>query len=750
MNLPRPRFRTAADVHAATAHTPERRKTERPASRWLGWRARTLAIGALLGCIAVLCVVRWLSESPSLHASWRNNAQGQIELVGTSEPVLKPHQGRALIGLIGSSGNSVAVIDGLALERSPRWLTDDGERERHLAMHEQLSAALANEHVKLFFSEGEMVELTPQPRGLARLGLMFWTLSALSLVLYLVALVVALANPVLRNLLFAIMALCQAGNLAFMAIESTLELGLPPLLTRWDMPVRMALDLFTAAAFVHVAALHPRRIEGAWLIALVAWGTAATLVGLSFARLLPGAWYWTQGTAALTTLGAVALSTWSYRLEPHPLAMLMQRFGIAAVGTWILLSVAMTVADELPTVQQQIAAVGPMIWYIFLTSLLVLVPFLSRSQQVMREFALLTAVSTVATSLDLLFVAVFSMGQFASVTLALFVSLGLYTGARQWLLNQMRSNNVMTTERMFEKLYRVAREVEARPDMMPTLVMRLLRELFEPLSIELIDGRGPDSRVLRDGSDLIVPLPVLGAGPEGPPRAVLVRYGGRGRRLFNSEDARLTDRIVEQLQRAVVYDRAVEQGRSEERSRLAQDLHDDIGARLLTLMYKAQSPEMEDYLRHTLQDLKTLTRGLAAANHPLSHAAAEWKADLTQRLTMAQIELVWRCTIDTDVHLTVVQWSGLTRVLRELVSNIIAHSQAHRVNIELHYENDRFDLTLMDDGIGRNPQAWSHGLGLGGVRKRVKQLEGEVEWREAAPRGIHCRVCIRQLSMPSS
>jgi signal transduction histidine kinase len=155
---------------------------------------------------------------------------------------------------------------------------------------------------------------------------------------------------------------------------------------------------------------------------------------------------------------------------------------------------------------------------------------------------------------------------------------------------------------------------------------------------------------------------------------------------------------------------------------------------------------MEDYVRHTLQDLKTLTRGLAAPNHRLSHAAAEWKADLTQRLQAAHVELGWAFVFDQDLLLTVVQWSALTRVLRELVSNAIAHAQAQRVDISFTLENDQIELIVTDNGIGRNPRAWAHGLGLGGVRKRIKQLGGEVEWREASPSGISCRVVIRELS----
>jgi signal transduction histidine kinase len=363
----------------------------------------------------------------------------------------------------------------------------------------------------------------------------------------------------------------------------------------------------------------------------------------------------------------------------------------------------------------------------------------------MREFSLLAAISTVATSLDLLFVSVFGLGQFGSLTLSLFLSLAVYTGVRHWILAQLMGNSMQTTERMFEQLYRIAREVEVQPERTPALLSQLLADLFEPLEVNTVERRTDKTRVARDGSSMLVPVPLLG-GDTTPRGSVLVRFAQRGRRLFTSEDARLTDRVVEQLRRAVHFDKAVEQGRSEERLRLAQDLHDDIGARLLTLMYKAQSPEMEDYVRHTLQDLKTLTRGLAASNHRLSHAAAEWKSDLTHRLTAAHVGLKWTFVFDDDILLTVVHWSALTRILRELVSNVITHAQAEQIEIDFRLESDRIELTISDNGVGRNPRAWSHGLGLGGVRKRVKQLGGTVEWREATPHGISCRVVIRDLS----
>jgi signal transduction histidine kinase len=471
------------------------------------------------------------------------------------------------------------------------------------------------------------------------------------------------------------------------------------------------------------------------------------LLGLSARQPLPQAWWWAQAGMLGCGLLTLLLMSWSYRLEPNPFALLMRRLAAAATATLALLSAAVAVASWNNGIAQAEASFSSVIWYLFLATLILLLPMFSRVQPLMRELAMLAGTSSVATSLNLLFVATFALGSFASLSLSVFFALAVYAGTRRWLLQPMSRQHVPGAERMFERLYRVLREVEARPRDSAELLTRLLRDLFEPLEVQTLDRPSARSRVLGDGSALLVPLPTIDADHErGTDGSLVLRFAERGKRMFSRDDARLTDRVVEQLRRAVAYDKAVERGRSEERARIAQDLHDDIGARLLTLMYKAQTPEMEDYIRHTLKDLKTLTRGLASTDQRLSHATAEWKTDIAQRLGAAQIELTWTFTFDRDVVLSVVQWSALTRVLRELVSNAIQHSCATHLEVTASLEGGRLRLSLADDGIGRNPQAWSHGLGLGGVRKRVKLLGGDVQWRENGRAGIVCTVLVPDLN----
>jgi signal transduction histidine kinase len=729
----------AAPGGAATGGAAAPRAGRRPQLRL---RRRELLLLGLIGCLGLFALLHALTMQPYIDAVWRVEDGTVMELASSPLPPLKDLVGARLQRIDGRDGRSLRA-DADLLHHSPRWSVDDARRRQQVEAQQQLASMLRDGALTLHFDGGQQVTLEPSPRGVAGLEPFIGLLAALALALLMVTAAVLLQHPQWRNLPYALLSLCLAANLLAIGIETLPGLGQPLAYAQHGLLARMAFDLCSAAAMVHLSTLQPLRLPSGRWIAAAGWASAAALVALAARQALPQAWWWTQagmlGFGVLTLL----LMSWSYRLEPNPFALLLRRLAAAAAVTLLLLSLAVAVASRQPGIAQGEAAFSSVIWYLFMGSLVLLLPMFSRAQPLMRELALLTGTSTVATSFNLLLSATFSLGAFASLSMAVFFALAVYAGTRRWLLQPMSGQHVPDAERMFERLYRVLREVEARPRDSAELLTRLLRDLFEPLQVQMLERPSIRSRVLAEGSALLVPLPTIDADHErDTDGSIVLRYAERGKRMFSRDDARLTDRVVEQLRRAVAYDKAVERGRSEERARIAQDLHDDIGARLLTLMYKAQSPEMEDYIRHTLKDLKTLTRGLDSSDQRLSHAAAEWKTDIAQRLGAAQIELSWTFNFDRDIVLGVVQWSALTRVLRELVSNAIQHSCATHLEVTASLEGGRLRLTLADDGIGRNPQGWSHGLGLGGVRKRVKLLGGDVQWRENGRAGIVCTVLI--------
>lgn len=711
-------------------------------SKWIGWRLRLLVLAALFGCVLLFLTLRGLAASPTIPGHWKVQANGQLLLASSDAPELQRWVGQALqsVRAVGANANTTATIQPLL--RAPRWTPDDAARSETMAQAQALTALLAQPTMGLVFQDGGVVSVEPRARGLWSLPSVLWLLCPLALLLYLVAAVLLLAQPSTSNGVYAVMALCQAVNLIFTGLASQPVLGMPlPWLTL-QVPLPMMLDMLTAAAMVHASCIHPKRLPTAHWIKLGVWLMAGVLSALLWAPIAWDAWWWVQATCALMALGAVVLLKQSYHLLAHPYTLVIQRFVVAGLVAWLLISGLAAWSDNLATLQYKLLPTAAVVWAVFFSCLLLVLPFIARSTQVLREFILLAGVSSVATLLDLAFASLLSLSQFASLTLALFLSLAAYAGARQWLIDRLRGQRLHTTERMFEQLYRSARAIEAHPERSADMIVQLLRNLFNPLQINASGKALSSSRIVDDGATLLLPIPSWNQPGQHAPLSIVMRYAQQGQRLFHSEDAVLAERLVDQLRRAVAFDRAVEQGRSEERMRLAQDLHDDIGARLLTLMYQASTPEMEAYVRHTLQDLKTLTRGLAVANQRLSHAAAEWKADLTQRLQAADLTLNWAFDTDNDVLLSVVQWSALTRVLRELVSNVMSHAKAQTVTIEIHLNNNRLRIAVSDDGAGTNPKTWSHGLGLGGVRKRVKQLGGTVQWQARATGGICCEVVV--------
>jgi signal transduction histidine kinase len=699
-------------------------------------RVRKLLLLGLLGAALVALWLRMMASDPHLPLVLQTAGDGSVLLAASPDAALQPAIGRTLQALVLADGRRIAATAGL-LWHSPRWVADDAERHDLLAQRVLLGQALLQPAVMAQFDGGLQLSLLPRPRGLAGLGPLAWALCILALALYLAAAVVVLAQPGPAALLYMVLAVAQSLNLLLIGASRLPGLGVPGGLEWLDLGWRLAADLVAAAALVHVLLLYPRRHPRAHALGLLAWMVAGACLAWLLLDMPAHLWWWAQGVVLAAGGVAALLLRRHHGQSGQPLARQLQRLVVAGTCTLLLFTLAMALAGNRGDVPYHLATFGSLAWMVFFASLLMLGPFLARSRRLLREFSLLAGVSTVAASLTLLFLAILGLQPVVALGLSLVVSLVVYLLARPWLLQQLAGSGQLSAERMFDSVYRAARALEQSPGQVAQQLGGLLREVFDPQELARSQRSASRVRVAADGSTLVVPVP----HPPGQPAGALVlRYAQQGRRLFTLADVQLCERLLDQLRRAEAYDRAVEHGRAEERARIAQDLHDDIGARLLTLMYKAQDDEIEEYIRHTLQDLKTLTRGLAAGNQRLSHAAAEWKADITQRLQAAGCSLHWSFSADRDITLTAVQWSGLTRVLRELVNNVISHARASQVEISLHLDRGRLVLVVSDDGIGQQPQLWAHGLGLGGVRKRVKLLAGQVVWLVREQGGIRCEV----------
>ncbi|MEW6676683.1 MAG: ATP-binding protein [Pseudomonadota bacterium] len=198
----------------------------------------------------------------------------------------------------------------------------------------------------------------------------------------------------------------------------------------------------------------------------------------------------------------------------------------------------------------------------------------------------------------------------------------------------------------------------------------------------------------------------------------------------------------------------------EERERIYRDLHDDVGAKLLSLVYRAGSPENASLARSALQDLRDVVSIIQPENLTLEALGADWRAECERRLGDAGIVLDWEMTgeegkaeeadapsIPGELETLVLsqpQALNLSRILREAVSNLIKHAQSPRAEIRVGLKPEGLELSIRDFGVGC-PQAAGrgNGRGLGNMAMRAERI-GATLHRSTAESGG----CLIQLHLP--
>lgn len=205
----------------------------------------------------------------------------------------------------------------------------------------------------------------------------------------------------------------------------------------------------------------------------------------------------------------------------------------------------------------------------------------------------------------------------------------------------------------------------------------------------------------------------------------------------------------------------VDQVKEEERKRIAQEIHDDLGGNLTAIkMAVAQlrrrlaqgAPELTERLDYvdalvdrSIEAAHRISRDLRPGILDLGIVEAiAWQAREFEKQSGIRCELHLP---PGDVPLPSSRATALFRIFQEALTNIGKHSGASAVQVRLEPTQDRLHLWIADDGRGlaegerRRPDAF----GIRGMRERVHALGGEFDIGNGERGG-----CVLSVLLPSS
>lgn len=203
--------------------------------------------------------------------------------------------------------------------------------------------------------------------------------------------------------------------------------------------------------------------------------------------------------------------------------------------------------------------------------------------------------------------------------------------------------------------------------------------------------------------------------------------------------------IVLRRARARVAELEREHALDRERSRIARDLHDDLGSRLahIALMADASGAAgtVATATRDALRTMDELVWTVNARNDTVE-SFAQYASEFVQELATAaglRCRLQIAPTLDTAPLAADVR-RHLYLALKEAVHNVIKHAGASEVTVGLATANGRLQVVVADDGRGVREPQFLTGNGLRNLRERMTAAGGTMRV-ESGP-GTGCRLTL--------
>jgi PAS domain S-box-containing protein len=189
----------------------------------------------------------------------------------------------------------------------------------------------------------------------------------------------------------------------------------------------------------------------------------------------------------------------------------------------------------------------------------------------------------------------------------------------------------------------------------------------------------------------------------------------------------------------------------DERRRIAQDLHDDIGQSMTALILNLKTihsqlifdrEDVGDQIKETIHFVEDMMRHIRQVLYELRPPTFD-NASLAKTLeafcSSLALSTGLRVVFSSQHQLPLIpnaQATALYRLLQEGVNNAVKHAKSTSVWINLEYVDGEVNISLEDDGQGFDPeQRSSYGIGLQGLQERFLALGGNFDVESAPGKG---------------
>jgi len=241
-------------------------------------------------------------------------------------------------------------------------------------------------------------------------------------------------------------------------------------------------------------------------------------------------------------------------------------------------------------------------------------------------------------------------------------------------------------------------------------------------------------------------------------RLAIQREGERieQRNALQIERDKLEQQVSHRTHELTVLATHLQTVREDERSRLARELHDELGglltaakldvARVKNRLATA-GPELNERIGHLV---KTLDAGIALKRRIIEDLRPSSLSNLGLKpaLQILCSEFAKRSEIQVVADLEEIKLAddsalSVYRLVQEALTNVAKYAQAQHVKVDLHAHNGKAVVSVTDDGCGFDlNQRTTSGHGLAGMRFRVQSRGGTMSLRSARGHGTRIEAAL--------